>query len=837
MQILQRRLEQVSPACAHVLQVGAVIGREVPFDVLLRVTGLPATQLLARLDEASAARLVVAVPGAVVTHRFAHALVQEALHQALPVAERVELHRAVAEALAVLRRGELDERAAELAHHFVQAVPGGDPLPAIRWSARAAHQALAATAYEEAVAHYGRALELAESVTAQEGLPRLGNLLLSLGDAQCRAGLTDACRSTFQRAADLALADGDPELLAYAVLGYGVGLGGFGFVEHADGVLLSLLEEALGTLDDGDSPLRMRLLARLATELYFTPFRSRRIQVSDEALAMARRLGDPAGELLALYSRTWALLGPDGVGERRATADHVVRLAHRLGDDEMAFRGHHLRLNVLLEVGEWEQAEGDVDSCRRLAATLAQPVHHWQIAVFDVMRVLLTGRADEAAALAEEALALGRRGYRDMAMVVYGAQLLTARWAQGRMGEVVEAVRSFADSYPHAPAWRAALAFCYAETGRLEAARGELEVLAAREFHDLPEDGNFLTAAALLAHVAAQLGDVERARLLRARLLPYADRYVVIAAGAVSFASVELPLGALATALGEPDAALRHLERAEQRHAARGARSLLVWTAEEKVRALLARAGAGDREEAAAVAENAIALARELGMPAHVERLLDAVPEAALAQAGAGRPVTLLLTDVAGSSALTERLGELAVHALLARHRREAERLGREFGGTALKSLGDGLLLAFPDAGAALRCARAVQAGAATDGLAVRLGVHSGPVLREGDSMYGRTMILAFRIADRARAGEVLVSAATRDAVRGAAEMRFDRGRRLRFKGFSEPQRVHRLLWQEAAMCPDQGSRAAAWTSASTASNAFRAAMSTGSHTGANGGA
>lgn len=802
LEVLHRRLELVSPACTCVLRVASVIGREAPFDLLQRITAVPAEELLARLDEATSARLLIALPGVPVTYRFAHALVQEALHDALPATERVALHRAVALALASLSGGALDERAAELAHHFVEAVPGGDPVPAVRWSVRAAHQALACSAYEEAVAHFQRALALAQACPPADVLPRVGDLLLALGDAQCRAGLTDQGRTTFQHAADLALADGDPELLAYAALGYGVGLGGFGFVEHADGVLLSLIEEALATLPPADSPLRVRLLARLATELYFTPFRSRRRQVADEALAMSRRLGEPAGELLALYSSTWALHGPDDAAQRARTADELVRLAHRLGDHDMAFRAHHLRLNVQLESGAWQQALADIEGCRLLSARLAQPLHHWQVAAFDAMRLLVTGRADEGAEAAEEALALGRRGHGQMATVVYGAQLLAARWAQGRLEEVLDAARVFADRYPYAPAWRAALAFCCTEVGDHDSARVELDALALRDFEDLPRDGNFLTAACLLAQTAARVGDLPRAALLQRMLQPYADRYVVMAAGAVAFVSVELPLAALASALGEPERALAHVVRARQKHQSRGARCLSVWTAEEHARILRERGAPGDREAAAAVTAQALVLAEELGMPRHARRLADADPGAAAGAQGAGA-MTVLITDVCGSTALTERLGEVAVHALLSAHREHAEQTARTYGGAALKSLGDGVLLAFADAACAVRCATQVQEAAVAQGLSLRLGMHTGPVLRQGESLYGRTMILAFRIADRARAGEVLVSTATRDALRELGHLRFDRGRRVRLKGFTEPQLVHRLLWQvDAAAGP-----------------------------------
>jgi class 3 adenylate cyclase len=157
----------------------------------------------------------------------------------------------------------------------------------------------------------------------------------------------------------------------------------------------------------------------------------------------------------------------------------------------------------------------------------------------------------------------------------------------------------------------------------------------------------------------------------------------------------------------------------------------------------------------------------------------------------------VLICDVAGSSALTERLGERAMHALLNDHRRAVEGAAADEGGVVLKMLGDAVLAAFPSADGALRCAARLQQhyeDVDASPVRVRIGVHTGPVLRQGDSMYGRTMILAFRVADRARAGEVLVSSQARAAVR--TDLGFEDAQLLSLKGITQPQPVHRLHWR-----------------------------------------
>jgi class 3 adenylate cyclase len=803
-EVLHRRLRQMSAPSLELLQTMSVIGREALLPVIAGVHAVEPETALRLLDEALAARLLVAVDGRPQKFRFAHALVREALYDSLPASHRVDLHRRTTEALRLAHPHEREAPAAELAHHAVRAALDGDAEPAVLWSVRAARAAAIASAYEDEVLHYGRAVELAGDVTlpSRDGtLPSFGALLLELGEAQHRLGQSEQARLTFLRAAGEGIESADPELLARAALGYGLGLGGFGYVEHADGVLLSLLERALDELDTQDSPLRVRLLARLATELYFTPFRSRRLSLSRQALEVAHRLHDPASELVALYSRTLAVLGPDHLNEQRRTADRVVWLSGTLADPEMAFRGHHLRLMVALEAGGLEQARAEVAACRSIATMHRQPAHDWHAAVFETMLALAAGRHDEALQLAERALQSGRRGSADMAQVMHGAQLLVVRWAQGRLGELLDAVRAFADAYPHAPAWRATLAFCCTEAGRPELARVELEALAARDFVDLPEDGNYLLTATMLAHVAARLGDVERARSLESKLRPFGDRHVVIAAGAAAFGSVRLPLGVARAACGDLDGAVHELTAAHHRHQQVDLPALAVWSGEELARVLVARGRAADLQAAREVLADALPVAGSLGMSAHVPRL-----ESLLAQCGVAWPdlhpdpdrerVTVLISDVASSTRLTEALGERAVHALLGDHRRMVEATAQDEGGIALKAIGDAVLAAFPSADAGLRCALRLQQHfeRTASAVRVRIGVHTGPVLRQGDSMYGRTMILAFRVADRARAGEVLVSAETRSAVRTA--LAFEKPKMLQLKGIAEPQQVHRLCWR-----------------------------------------
>src|SRR4051812_26185367 len=124
-----------------------------------------------------------------------------------------------------------------------------------------------------------------------------------------------------------------------------------------------------------------------------------------------------------------------------------------------------------------------------------------------------------------------------------------------------------------------------------------------------------------------------------------------------------------------------------------------------------------------------------------------------------GATTTVVHTDVAGSTALPERVGPARRLGLLAEH---VERLREHlpaYGGTLLRGGGDGRLLAFPSCRGALHWAVDVQRAAAGEPLLrFAMGIHVGEPAFHGDELHGRTVVKASRLGALARGGEVLVS-------------------------------------------------------------------------------
>jgi predicted ATPase len=166
-QSLAARLDRLGEA-RETAQIGAVLGRDFSYRLLRDVAGLdePALQAaLERLAEADILFAEGAPPQA--TYRFKHALIQDAAYESLLKSRRQPLHRRAAE---FLRAGGAEPEA--IAHHFTEA--GLDDL-AIEWWGKAGDQALRRSAFQEAIAHLGKAIAMADKAGAIAGQTAAGS--------------------------------------------------------------------------------------------------------------------------------------------------------------------------------------------------------------------------------------------------------------------------------------------------------------------------------------------------------------------------------------------------------------------------------------------------------------------------------------------------------------------------------------------------------------------------------------------------------------------------------------------------------------------------------------
>jgi tetratricopeptide (TPR) repeat protein len=193
--------------------------------------------------------VVAEVPGTLGRRRFSHALIRDTLHDALPTARRIRYHGQLGEVLEELYESDPEPHLAELAHHFFQAVPGGDVDRAMDYARRAGDRAFALYGYEDAARLYRMALEALEFRQSGDDAART-DILLSLGEALARAGEGAAAKATFLEAAGIARRGRLPEQLARAALGYG---GRYLWVRAGgDPHVIPLLQDALAALPEGE---------------------------------------------------------------------------------------------------------------------------------------------------------------------------------------------------------------------------------------------------------------------------------------------------------------------------------------------------------------------------------------------------------------------------------------------------------------------------------------------------------------------------------------------------------------------------------------------------------
>jgi hypothetical protein len=610
---IHRRFETLGPEGIDLLKTAAVIGREFRLATLERVIGGDAASCVALLDAARSAGLVVEIPGTIGRFRFTHGLIRDTLYSDLTTAERIDMHRAVGEGLEVMH-GDDPEHLAELAYHFAEAAPAGDSERALQYAQRAGGEAMRVLAYERATQLFELALDVSEQLPFD--LARHAELLLALGMARTRAG-NPAARDTLLAAANGARSANRHYLLGQAALGIHV----FNLTPGVpDEAAIALLEEALERIGPGDSAMRARLLARIATALYYRHGTAeRRDALVTEAVSIARRLDEPATLAYVLSNGQLGTWGPDTTERDLDWVEELLVLTEEAGNAELALQTRTRQIDYLLELDDMVGADIALQALDRMAAESPDPRARAYLPLQRARRTAIEGDYLDAERCNAEAEDVAVDLEDNMLRLLVVAQRSMLRWNQGRIGEMEQQVRAYADAAPAIVGWRAALARIYCAQGRDAEARRELERLDQRGFAHLPRYNGWLNMMGLLSEVCAHLDEAARARALYDLLVTFERRNVVTAQCCFD-GPVSRYLGILATTAGEWSAAERHFELARTRAERQHARPFVALTGIDEARMLAARDGPGDAARAMSLLDEAAALAEELGMEHIVER-------------------------------------------------------------------------------------------------------------------------------------------------------------------------------------------------------------------------
>ncbi len=599
------RLAGLDPDTHQFLRAAATLGGAFEPTVALELAGGREADLDARLDAASTRGFIEPDPHELRRMRFSDPSLAEGFAAGEPLSERASLHASAALLLAGRKDDrELGQRAA--LHALRSNLPAARIFELCLDAARAS---IADGAREDGLVLLHAAVTVAKAVDVAARY----QALIELGDALFLTGDPDSARKQFGQAIDLANELDDPTRLAEATLGFA------GTNNHVDTGLASthrtrLIETALRHADRLSTSLVAALRARLALELAWAQRPTEARRMADLARAAIDR-GEVSDALAsrALHDVFWSTWSPDNLEDRIAIASAMRDRSMSAGQTEANAMAVALHAAAMLERGERVEADSAY-----LSATERVGPDQAAIELLrsgrEVCMALLEGRFDEVEGLAIRAHTLARANGSVNADTIYAAQIGWLRFDQGRLGELVSAVAGSLD----APRFeqRAGRALIFAYAGRGTEARRELDDLVGH-IDAIPRDSFWMATLTMLIEIAAHLGASDAAGVLYERLLPYADRAVLLGIRTVCRGSAELYLGLAARAQGAHEQAQLHFERAAQanarlRAAPLLARSLLLWAD------CTEQLGASDAvDEIASARDEAQRIRAQLGLATH----------------------------------------------------------------------------------------------------------------------------------------------------------------------------------------------------------------------------
>jgi len=583
--LLQQRLGALDGDDRAMLAAAGVLGTPFRTVDLEHLTERSGADVTAMLDRAAALRIVERAAGTG-AWAFVHDLFRHAALDGRSSREISQLHRRAA---TVLERS--DAEPSVIAAHLLAA--GADhQVEAADWSVRAGDRALGAMAWEEAASHYEQALTALESdgnvKVRADALAGLGRAMLLAGD-EARAG------RSFDALAALARSCQSPELLARAALGFSADLSGFEVRLFHQGQI-DLLEEAARVLDGtGLTALRALVLARLSVALSLVAPDSRRLELAETAVRLARQAGDAIVLARSLAAHCDAISGPDYVSERCAEATEIIAIAEEAGDGPLELLGRRLRYVARLESGDVAGVEEDTGAFGRRAAALGNPLYSWYVPLWRAQMALVAGDVEDAEILIAEADSVGRAGGSTNGPMLAAVLRLAVAWHRGDYAGALAAVAALPPelvdylSSVGSHAWANALA------GRNIEAAAFLDRAVAIGLDHQVLDAEWLPNMVNLLQSAATLGHPILIPTLTA-LEPYAHLMAFEGIGAGLYGSVARMVAIGCSAVARHDDAVRYAEQALVANRAFGG-VLVADSYRTLADCLLARGDDGERAE------------------------------------------------------------------------------------------------------------------------------------------------------------------------------------------------------------------------------------------------
>lgn len=625
--VIEKRIGRLPAELRDLLTIGSVQGETFYSEVIARIRRIDTRELTRQLSaELDRRHRLIREQGVKRTgkkrmsqYRFRHHLFQKYLYGRLAAAERMYLHEDVGLALEALYADSPDPDdlpSAQLARHFQEAHLGAK---ASQYMLLAGQNAVRLLAFDEAVAHFEGGLALLEHVDRDREINQLEfELTLALGRAYWHRGRVAESLPMLERSIALARRLEVSDAMARAALAYEeprwrLNLDAEQSEHH--------LREALETLGEEESALRVRLLVNLSRALLAIGAQKELRHTLAQTLQMARQIDKPLALFDALRIKAQIDRRPETTADRLADMQEMIDLAKSIDDQERLADAIDLYIYDQLELGHIDLVDEAIETQRTIAEEIKQPFQLHIAAVFETMRAIMRGEFEKAERLALKAFDISRQlGIADLDGIV-GIHMFSIRWQQGRLNELAPIVKLYAAGGSASAAWRPGLALICSALDLKDECRAVFEKLVTDTLAFAPQDSLRVASLAYLTEVCAYLADSGRAKILYDLLLPYDGRAVVVGGATACYGAAARYLGMLAAILKKWDVAERHFQGAIDLDARMGARPWLAHSQYEYAAMLLARGRAEDRPQALELLNEAQAAANEMGMAYLMEKV------------------------------------------------------------------------------------------------------------------------------------------------------------------------------------------------------------------------
>jgi hypothetical protein len=387
------------------------------------------------------------------------------------------------------------------------------------------------------------------------------DVLLPLAEVLRASDRVADARAAAGEAAGYAREFGDAERLARAAIAF-VGSHLVFKAGRPDRDDIGLLEEAVNALPASAGAVRVRLLARLCTAIYYSERFDEVPLMAARALELATHDGSDEALGWAQYAQFWAGLEPDGVARARAAMDTLSPIAARTASFELASESAMVQWYGLLRSGRPDLLKAELERDGPRIVNSGIPIYRWFADAIGAVIAVTEGRFDEAEAMigqvAQSGAAIDQHDLPRFATI----PMLQLRHHQGRMGELVDALRFVVQNNPGLAVWRFVLLESLATAGADGEARGLLAELAVDGFTWLRRDVNWLWAITAASSACAMLRDVAAAAVLYELLAAVPAQSVVCGPALGFLGPTSRYLAPLAAVNGSLDVAEAHFDEA-----------------------------------------------------------------------------------------------------------------------------------------------------------------------------------------------------------------------------------------------------------------------------------